>query len=443
MKRFQTTIIRSRNEIETKTLSASEISNPQSIIFIGGPGIAVWHEDNGRTLILLSLKGQSMSTIPIPEGIVRIEAYAVPNHNTFLLAFDTVKSSWAEVWKIEGEHQSMSRIYNIPSKPHSPTSWSANVAPNGKIYFTWSLPHGASEVYSDTSAEPVYKFAGNATEITSSFLSFSEVIPRADNTYALRSFLTSYPELNTHLVLNGDVSWTRPESLSGLQALIWVELLDPTTEEVEDELHVEESQNVLAAYIHRITRHANELITYGPAWAANLPSRILAEFTGTTTESVVDGKFRDAFGFRKLLVGITANGGIVGIDFAQKGKILWSLPHLIDSQAKADIKGFYEVGKGIVGIVTSQGQYIEINVFDGKVLSQEAPGEIGHVLATSLINGSGDKKVILAVVKSRLYDDVSVRYYGGDENTSVVNDLYLTIPDTFGDVHGYKVEPKV
>lgn len=440
--RLQTTTIHSRDKIDTKTLSASEVRNLQSIIYVGDPGIAIWHEDHGRTLVLLSLKGQSMSTMPVPEGVIRIEAHTAPGHNTFLLSFDTFHSSWAEIWKVDGEHEMFTKICDIPAKPYSPTSWSASAASSGEIYFTWSLPLGSSEIYHGSAGVPVYTFTGNATEIRSTFVSVSEVIPRPDNTYALRTFVTSYPDTNTHLTLNGVVTWTRPEQLSSMKAVIWVELLDPTTEEVEGELHMEESQNVLAAYIHRAKRHIHELITYGPSWAANLPTRILAEVTGAKTEQVLDGKFRDAFGFRKLLVGVTSNGGMVGIDFGQRGKVLWFIPHLVNMRAQADVKGFYEVGKGVVGLLMSKGRYIEVDVYGGKLLKKEDSDDVGVVMTTSLIEGKGERKVVLAVVKSQASGHITTKYYGAeDENTTVSEDLYLTIPDEFGDLHGYKVSP--
>lgn len=435
--RLQTTDIHRR---DTKILSASEVRNLQSIIHVGSPGIAVWREDHGRTLMLLSLKSQSMSTIPIPEGVIRIDAHTAPGYNTFLLSFDTLHSSWAEIWKMDGEDEMLIKVYDIPAKSYSPTSWSASAASNGEIYFTWSLPLGTSEIYCGSAGGPLYTFLGNATEIRSTFVSVSEVIPRTDNTYALRTFVTSYPDTNTHLTLNGVVTWTRPELLSGMKAVIWVELLDPTTEEVEGELHVEESQNVVAAYIHRLKRHIHELITYGPSWAANLPTRILTEFTGAKTEQILDGKFRDAFGFRKLLVGVTSNGGMAGIDFGQRGKVLWFIPHLVDIKVQ-DIKGFYEIAKGVVGVLSSQGRYIEVDVFEGKLLTEEDSGDVGTVMATSLIEGKGEKKVVLAVVRNTS-GNITTKYYGAeDENITVSDDLYVAIPDGFGDLHGYKVTP--
>jgi len=342
---------------------------------------------------------------------------------------------------MDGEDEMLTKVYDIPAKSYSPTSWSASAASNGEIYFTWSLPLGASEIYSgSTAGGPVYTFSGNATEIRSTFVSVSEVIPRTDKTYALRTFVTSYPDTNTHLTLNGVVTWTRSELLSGMKAVIWVELLDPTAEEVEGELHVEESQSVLAAYTHRVKRHIHELITYGPSWAANLPTRILTEVTGAKTEQILDGKFRDAFGFRKLLVGFTSNGGMAGIDFGQKGKVLWFIPHLVDMRVQ-DIKGFYEIAKGVVGVLSSQGRYIEVDVFEGKLLQKEDSGDVGMVMATSLIEGKGERKVILAVVKSPS-GDITTKYFGAeDENTTISDDLYLAIPDGFGDLHGYKVSP--
>lgn len=442
--RIQTTTI-SRNKVDTKVLSVSEVANLQSIVFAGGPGIAAWVEDHGRTLMLLSLKTQSMSTIPVPGG-VRIGFHTVPNHNSFLISFDSPESSWAQIWTMEGDHQVFTKAHDIQAKPFSPTSWSASVAPNGELYFTWSLPLGASEIYSGNSKEPVYTFSGNSTSIPSVLLSVSEVIPRADSTFALRSFLTSYPDTDTHLILNGAISWTRPESLAGLKAVIWVELLDPTSGEVEGELHIEESQNIVGAYIHRVRRHIHELVTFGPAWAANLPRRVLTEITGTGAENVEVGKsrFRDTFGFRKLLIGATASGGIVAIDFAQQGKILWSLSDLLqDINGLNDVKGFYEIGKGAIGLVLASGRYIEMDAFEGKVLRTEDEKDVGQVMSTSLVGGAGDKKVILGVIRSRSTGELRVKYFGGEKDESVPKELYLTIPDSFGDLHGFKVSSEV
>ena len=407
---------------------------------MGGPGIAAWIEDQGKVLMLLSLGTESMNLVPVPEGVIRIELHTVPDHNTLLISFDSLTASWAEVWKLEGEYGILTKVYSIPEKPYSPTSWSANIASNGEIYFTWSLPEGASEIYGGTSAEPLYSVTGNATNIAFAYLSVSEVIPRIDGTFALRTFLTSYPDGDTHLTLNGGVSWTRPESLAGLKATCWVELLDSATEEVEENLHVEESQNVLAAYIHRVKRHVYELMTYGPSWARNLPNRIISEFTGGKAETVAEGKFRDGFGFRKLLVGVTTNGGMVGIDFGQKGKILWRVNHIMPRRA-GEVKGLYEVGKGVVGMVSDAGRYVEIDVFEGKVLKKQGAGDVRKVESTSLVSGVGDRKVILAIVKTKA--GYQVKNYGGDEPAAITKDVYLTMQDDYGNLQGYRVSPKV
>lgn len=442
--RIKTTTITDHHKVDTKVLSASKVANLQSILYVGGPGIVAWLEDHGQMLMLLSLKSQFMNIIPIPEGVVRVECHAVPSHNSFLISYDSLKSSWAQIWTMEEDHRVFTKVHDIQAKPFSPTSWSANVAPNGEIYFTWSLPLGASEIYSGNSKEPLYTFSGNSTSIPSTLLSVSEVIPRADSTFALRTFLASYPDTDTHLILNGAISWTRPESLAGLKAVIWVELLDPTAEEVEGELHIEESQNIFGAYFHRVKRHIHELVTFGPAWAAHLPRRVLAEFTGTEAETIGVGKFRDTFGFRKLLIGVTANGGIVGIDFAQQGRILWSLPHLLqDISERNDVKGFYEVGKGVVGLVLASGRYIEVDVFEGKVLRTKDEEDVGKVMSTSLVDSAGDKKVILGVIRSGLTGELKAKYFGGDSNKSTLKELYFTIPDSFGDLHGFKVSSEV
>ncbi|KAF8462055.1 hypothetical protein BDZ91DRAFT_699208 [Kalaharituber pfeilii] len=438
--KLQTTTIFSKDKVDTLTLSDSEVVSPGAVMFVGGPGIAAWIEDQGRVLLLLSLGARPMSLINIPEGVIRIEVHPAPNTNVFLISYDTISSSWAEVWELKEEYGIFSKLFNIAPKPHSPTSWSANTASNGEAYFTLSLPFGASEIYNAVSPDPVYSFTGNSTAIPRAFLSVSEVIPRSDNTYALRTFLASYPDGNTHLTLNGNIAWTRPESLAGLKMAVWVELLDPTVEEVGGELHVEEMQNVLEAYIHRVKRHIHELITYGPTWVSKLPGRVIAEFTGAKVETVVDGVFRDGFGFRKLVVGVTANGGMVAIDVGQKGKVEWVLHHVLENRM-AEVKGLYEIGKGIVGLVTGGGWYVEVDAFEGKLLNKERIEGITAVLSTSLVElEAGEKKVILVLVKDASGTE-EVRYFGGHA-LAISKDMYITYQDSFGDIHGYKATPQ-
>ncbi|KAI5796251.1 hypothetical protein DFH27DRAFT_502102 [Peziza echinospora] len=437
---LQTTTIFRPTSILTYPLPNTQIASASSIVYVGKPGIAAWTEVGSNSLFLLALGGEHVASVDLPAEATKIRFITSSGNNAFIVAYETEYSSWAQIWTLEGEAGQITKQHDIAPKTIPHTSWSANTASDGKIYFTWSLPGGSSEVYSASSSTPVASFTGESTAIPGSSLSISEVIPRSDNTFALRTFLTSYPDGNTHLIRNGGLpQWTRPESLAGLKAAVWVELLDPVTEEIGGDLHVEETQNVLSAYIHRVKRHIHELTVYGPAWAAELPNRLVAELTGTTKAKADEGCFRDAFGFRKFVVGVARNGGVAVIDVGNKGHVVWNLDRVFEEEDI--IRGIYEIGKGVVGILTHKGKYVKIDAFTGTLLEQSFDADVRAVLTTAVVEVGGEHKAILAIIENKQTGAGEARYFGASEGATVAKDFYLVAPDESGYIGGLKVSP--
>ncbi|KAF8577387.1 DUF1620-domain-containing protein [Ramaria rubella] len=113
-----------------------------------------------------------------------------------------------------------------------------------------------------------------------------------------------------------EVQWTREESLAEIKNVEFVDL--PEKKVAHDALG---NQNFLA----RLIRQAGNAKSF-PAYAAAFGRRFLtgSYTTGKITGKEVDGSlWRDAFGFRKLLVASTSTGKVFGIDTA-RGNILWS-----------------------------------------------------------------------------------------------------------------------
>ena len=445
--KIKTTKISKGNKIDATTISDSAITSEDDILYVGHPGIAVWKQ--AGVVRLLDLGSMSISTIDqggYPEA--RVEIHASLGEKSFLVSTETAMASSANLWTLD-KHGSFSIKHEINGTSEFPTSWSTNVAPNGEQYFIWSKPSGKSEIYSTSAKKPVFTFKGRgeADQLSPPVVSISEVIPKADSTFALRTFLMTESG-DTHLIRNSDLQWTRLESLSGLKSAVWVELLDPAIEEVGEDIHVEETKNVLGAYIHRVKRHTHEFITYGPAWFMALPSRVKAEFTGAELPVAQEGgRLRDSFGFTKLLVGVTTdvggtpgNNGMVALNAGQEGKVVWKRSD-VPGQGQ-EVKGLYEIGKGMVGVVTSSGRYFVLDALKGYVLQEGQIEASTRILTTALTVVSDTMKAILVLYQNVETGAQEVQLLG-TANSKLQKEVYLVSADEQGGLQGLKVIPEV
>jgi hypothetical protein len=333
-----------------------------------------WTEDGLKTLKLLPLGGAKPSVIslPVPRDVLEVNVKTLKN--IALVQYKAVDKSWADLYKVDYFKNTAKKVYSLEPLGGVHSAFSLSVFAD-KTYVVWTLPSGETALYGVDSPKELASYALPKNLDIDVLGAISEAVPRPDGTsFAVRTFLSSSsPGFvgNTHLIQNGELAWTRKESLASIVASSWVELLDPTTEEIVGELGVETHTNLGTAYLHRVRRHVHELQLYGLDWVKALPHRVSNAFLNKDTTEERTGKWRDFFGFRKFAIVVTQDGGLAAIDVGRQGEVVWEASLLSgDPQPFQGVSGIRQVRKGTVGIVLTSGEYLEYNGFEGTLLNQ-------------------------------------------------------------------------
>lgn len=397
------------------------------------PTLLSWTENSLRTLKLLPLSGDRLTptSVTVSEDVVNITVHTADN--TVLVHYKTTDKSWATVYRWKPESGAVTPVYDIEAKNGADSVFSVSNAGNG-MFFVWSLANGEVFLYNDYEAKPLAVYTSQAPLGQVILHAASEVVTRADGTsYAVRSFMsTSSPGFrgDTHLVRNGDVEWTRKESLASIARSAFAELLDPAAEKVAEELDAEGHKSVGAAYVHRLTRHVQEFIEFGPAWMMSIPERVKDAFL-SKEKAEKGGRWRDFFGYRKYAVVATVEGGLAAIDIGKKGEIAWETSILPSQGEWKGILGVYEISKGVVGVVTAGSEYLEVDAFEGTILKREKIPGCGSVKSSGVVDGVG-RKLVLAVLKC---GKVIILPLGAE----LPEPIYLAVQDDTGYAKGLKV----
>src|SRR5206468_1741916 len=92
----------------------------------------------------------------------------------------------------------------------------------------------------------------------------------------------------------------------------WTDI--PEHEDLAKSLEAEAHSSPLAAYVHRVNRHLDDL-QYLPRYLQSLPKRFLSSILPTdSAKSEKEPLFRDNFGFRKLVIVATERGRLFALD---------------------------------------------------------------------------------------------------------------------------------
>ncbi|KAG0138397.1 hypothetical protein HOY82DRAFT_575518 [Tuber indicum] len=423
---------------ETGILSSSSVSayiQPSDKIYSSGPVVA-WTENSLSQIKFLIIGAKSSAiSVAAPGGVVDIKFQA--SGKTILVHYETEDKSWGEVYGVDQVNGAVNSLYSLDAKA-ARSAFSVTES-GSETYITWTLPNGESFLYGSKSADVLDSYAPDSvnTGDVSVLNAISEIIPKMEKKYAVRTFITtSSPGFhgNTYLIRNGKSIWSRPESLVSATAAAWVELLDPAAEKVAEELDVEGHKDVIGAYVHRLTRHAHELTTYGPGWLTSIPGRVIDAFLNNEIKDERGGKWRDFFGFRKYAVVATKEGGLVALDVGRRGAVVWELS-LVSSEDAGQWEGvqqIYEVSKGTAGVITFRGEYWEVDAFEGKVLTKGVIGG-GRVKSSAILERGGKSKVIIAVLEE---DKIALLPPG----SSLGEPTYIVVRGDAGHLNGLRVD---
>jgi hypothetical protein len=348
--------------INQYTLSLdSEATSPESIIFVGANYAApliVWTDKAYKTVKINVIGSKNVQSISIDndtgEDIQKIVVHApqppaaLPH---FLLHFQTESRDWAEVYHVNLKSSAISKAYSLPKLMGKGGIFSTSTI-DANVYFTRitqsevSLVSSASHGILGRWTMPLsYEDRTHAV---------SEVVTRGKNEFAVRFGLVA--DGTWRLIRNGDLVWTRPEDLAGAVAAAWVDFSED--EVLKHELELESHRNVVAAYIHRVKRHAVEL-QHLPEWIQRLPEKIMASF-GNSKPSA-------SFGFNKVVLVGTESGRVMALDAGNLGRILWSCNVVANAKSTSKIVHIAVEGR-MASVYGDNGTVIQLDALSGVVL---------------------------------------------------------------------------
>ncbi|KAL7906465.1 hypothetical protein GGI35DRAFT_482623 [Trichoderma velutinum] len=371
-----------------------DVRGPQDVMFVGANSAApilAWASNDLAKLNVHVLGTKSKQDFALPTDTVSVEIHAphlIQSQPHFLVHTRTTTGNKGEVFHTNLKSGQVTKAYELPLLPglgaFSTSSEGANV------YFT-RVTNDEVLVVSSDSHNVLARDPLRTDARIEAVHAVSEVIKKAGGKeFAIRSATVTKSQ-DWVLIRNGQIDWTRSEGLSGAVAAAWAEI--PEAENLAKVLAEEAHTNPLDAYIHRLTRHINDL-QYLPDYLANIPTRIIESITGgAVVVSKTTGLHRDSFGFNKIIILATRRGRFYALDTGNHGEIVWSADVFPQAPGSTlDVKGILvNDSEGTVAVYGANGEYAVIQVADGQVVESQSGNDLAAVSATAVIESEGNK----------------------------------------------------
>ncbi|KAF5511916.1 ER membrane protein complex subunit 1 [Colletotrichum aenigma] len=367
--------------------SKGDVQTKEDLLLVGANSaspIIAWTDAAHSKLKVNVLGTKTKQEFPLPADTLEVAIHA-PHHLQsephFLVHSRTKAGNKGEVYHVNIKNNAITRDHELPLLPglgaFSTSSEGANV---------WFTRITEEEVILTSSSSHAilgrwpYK-AG--TESVSAIHAVSEVIKKAGDNFAVRCAAVTTSD-DWLLVRNGEQAWSRPEGLTGGVAAAFAEI--PESEDLAKTLEAEAHSSILSAYIHRVTRHIDDL-AYLPDYVASIPQRLVSSITGAEV-SKTEGLSRDAFGFNKLVVLATRRGKLFGLDVGKHGKVIWKLDAFkIPRGSSWDVKGiFVEDAKSHVTVRGFHGEYVVAKTDTGKMVDVMPEGSWAQTQAAAIVD---------------------------------------------------------
>jgi hypothetical protein len=341
------------------TLSSdSELASADTIVSVGANSaspIIAWADAAYTTLKVNIIGTKAVSSFDIEkhnEHAVQRVTLQAPYHTNslahFLVHYETAVSDWAEVYHVNLNKNQIEKAYSLPKiSGHSAFSTSSHDA---NVYFT-RVTNGQVSTVSSASHGVLGKWAVDAfgtagsKEDTSPAHIVSEVSIRGDTVSAVRSAV--YLSTGEWVLLrDGSATWQRPEVLADTISAAFT--IPSETEALVHELEEEAHSTPVHAYIHRVTRHINDLKAL-PETIRTLPQSFMRGFLGTSDDH------SDAFGFKKTITCATSSGRLVALEGGNPNNIIWT-KQIADIPAGSSWNARVEaLPNGIIRVVQDNG----------------------------------------------------------------------------------------
>ncbi|KAK1750212.1 hypothetical protein QBC47DRAFT_394187 [Echria macrotheca] len=356
----------------------SDVQGPEDVMFVGANSAApiVAYTDAARQKLFVNVLGtKTRQEFPLQAGTASVEIHAphlVQSEPHFLVHSRTATGNHADVYHTNLKTGVITKAYDLPLLPGPGAFSTSSIGAN--VYFT-RVTDNEVIIVSSASHGVLGRWPLDETATKGSALhGVSEVIKRTSSgdSYAVRTAVVTTTD-DWSLILNGELSWSRPEGITGGVAATFAEI--PENESLVKSLEQEAHSNPLEAYIHRVKRHLDDL-QYLPAYLNAVPQRLISSILGTEVSGKQGKLARDSFGFHKLVILATRRGMVYGLDIGNKGTILWSkrafeIPEG-DTWNVTGIQAHESTGK--VTILGSNGDYVELEADTGKIIDSAAPG---------------------------------------------------------------------
>ena len=318
--------------------SENELATADTIISVGANSaspIIAWTDSAYSVLKVNVIGTKGISTFNIEKyndhAVERVRVHAPYHINSlshFLVHYETATSHWADVFHVDPKQGKVEKAYSL-AKMTGKGAFSTSTS-EANVYFTRvtrdqittisSASHGVLGKWIVNS----FGVAAGVGEQVEPIRAVSEVSVKGDTVSAVRSAVL----LSTGdwvLLRDGNPLWTRPEMLAGTISAAFTAPAE--VEALVQELEAEAHSNPVAAYIHRVTRHIEDLKKL-PAIVVALPQRVVRGFFGTSADG---GIASDSFGFHQIIACATRNGRLVALDAGNPDNVLWN-------QQVADLK---------------------------------------------------------------------------------------------------------
>ncbi|KAL4730813.1 hypothetical protein ACLX1H_002854 [Fusarium chlamydosporum] len=369
-----------------------DVHGPKDVMFVGGNSAApilAWTDSSLTKLKVNVLGSKTTQDLKLPADAVSVTIHAphlIQSQPHFLVHTRTKTGNKAEVYHTDLKSSQVSKAYELPHLS-GPGAFSTS-SDGANVYFA-RVTEDETLVVSSESHAVLARWAFKPTGDIEAVHTVAEVLKKPGTEgFAIRAAAVTKSD-DWVMIRNGEIDWKRPEGLSAAVAAVWADV--PGVENLAKVLEEEAHTNPLQAYIHRVTRHIDDL-QYLPEYLASLPERFISSISGGETVSKKEGLHRDTFGFNKLIVLATRRGRMYGLSTEHKGQVVWSksvLPQLPGETL--EVKGIYAKDEGVVTLRGAKGEYVAIKSDTGDVVEVMPAGSLPRVSSTVVVDSHAGK----------------------------------------------------
>ncbi|KAK0387718.1 hypothetical protein NLU13_3963 [Sarocladium strictum] len=369
--------------------SKGDVQKAEDVMFVGANSAApliAWTQADSKKLTVNVLGSKSKQDLNLPADTFWVQVHAphlAQSQPHFLVHMRTNSGNKAEVYHINLKSHQISKAYELPKRPGYDAF--ATSSDGANVYFTRITEDEVTIVSSDSHgilARWPYETPQGDSEIVHAA---SEVVKKAGGEgFAVRAAATTFGD-DWKMIRNGQVDWTRPEGLTGAVAAIYADI--PVAENLAKVLEQEAHSNPFEAYVHRLTRHVNELMGL-PDYLASLPSRFMKGLAGDDEVTQEQALSHDSFGFNKIAIIATRRGRFYGLTTGNGGAVIWSKKMFSPKPGKSvEIKGLLaEDDKPTAVAIGSQGELVVFEVLTGHALHNR-PSTETPIASTAVAQG--------------------------------------------------------